>query len=91
MFLMMNSNEPIVVKYSDRVSYLPLFRTEAMAQSAIDELKPEVAAKFYFQAFSFDQFDRCNERAKAAGVMLFLYPVVEAEAKAKSEFRARQI
>ncbi len=71
---------PVLIKYSDRISYLPIFRTKSDADVAIADLRAEQPLRRYrVEDFSYELFDRWNEQFKSDGNMLFMYPVVIAE------------
>ena len=82
MYMILDDSTPVLVKYNDFVSYLPVFRTTADAVRVVDDWKSASPSNRYrIEALSLDLYDEWLLKFKSNGTMLFLYPIHPTELK----------
>jgi hypothetical protein len=81
-----NDSMPVLVKFDDLVSYLPVFETKAGAKLAATNLKKGAGEKLQISSgsytvceFSWEFFREHQLRMKNNGVTLFIYPMAPSD------------
>lgn len=83
MFVLVDSNAaPILVKFDDTVSYMPVFESKDAAASAARSLKnptkdavQKSEGEYQTREFSWAFFRQWKQTLDKTGIMLFVYPM----------------
>jgi len=83
--LVAENSQPVLVKFDETVSYLPVFETKQEAALAAKNLEAtnssaiQKASALAPQEFTWSAFRQWQQQMKDIGIMLFVYPMSPGE------------